>query len=87
MDIDNSVISRYQVITPTAWNTSPLDDLEQMGPTEAALIGTPVADITQPVEVIRVIHSFDPCLACGVHMIRPGDRKNGTKVLIQPGIA
>ncbi len=85
MDINNSVISRYQVITPTAWNCSPKDDLEQMGPVEAALIGAPVADLDQPVEVLRIVHSFDPCLACAVHMVRPDDRKGGSRVLIHPG--
>ena len=87
IDIDNSVISRYQVITPTSWNASPKDHLDQPGPIEEALIGTPVADISQPVEVIRVVHSFDPCLACAVHMVRPDDRKGGHRVLIHPGIA
>ena len=87
MDINNSVISRYQVVTPTNWNASPRDNLEQPGPIEEALVGTPVADLAQPVEILRVIHSFDPCLACAVHMVRPGDRTGGTKVLIQPGIA
>jgi len=87
MDVDNSVISRYQVITPTNWNASPRDNLEQPGPIEEALVGTPVVDLAQPVEILRVVHSFDPCLACAVHMVRPGDRTGGTKVLIQPGIA
>jgi len=87
MDINNSVITRYQVITPTAWNASPKDHLDQLGSIEAALIGVPVADLTQPIEVLRVVHTFDPCLACAVHMVRPGDRARGTKVLIHPGIA
>lgn len=71
MQIANSKISRYQVITPTAWNASPKDDFEQLGPIEKALIGTPVADPAQPIELLRVIHSFDPCLACTVHLVRP----------------
>ena len=87
MDVQNSVISRYQVITPTNWNASPKDDLDQPGPLEAALVGVPVADLEQPVEVLRVIHSFDPCLACAVHMVRPGDRTGGSRVLVRPGIA
>ncbi len=58
MDIDNSVINRYQVVTPTNWNASPRDNLDQRGAIEAALIGTPVADLSQPVEVLRVVHSF-----------------------------
>jgi hydrogenase large subunit len=87
MEIDDSVISRYQVITPTNWNASPRDNLEQPGPIEAALVGTPVTDLNQPVEILRIVHSFDPCLACAVHMARPGDRRQGTQVLIHPGIA
>jgi len=86
MNIDNSVISRYQVITPTSWNASPRDNQDHPGPIEAALVGVPVADTDQPVEVLRVVHSFDPCLACAVHMVRPGRRTNGTRVLIRPGI-
>jgi hydrogenase large subunit len=72
IEISDSKISGYQVITPTNWNASPKDDLEQKGPIEQALIGTPVADEEQPIEVLRVVHSFDPCLACSVHVIRPG---------------
>ena len=68
---------RYQVITPTAWNASPLDGLDtegvgQHGAIEQALIGTPVEDQDQPIELLRVVHSFDPCLACAVHLVRPG---------------
>lgn len=72
IEISDSKISRYQVITPTNWNASPRDDNGQMGPIEQALIGTPVADPEQPIELLRVVHSFDPCLACSVHVIRPG---------------
>jgi hydrogenase large subunit len=75
VDISTSKISRYQVITPTAWNASPMDDKGQNGPIEQALLTTPVADINQPIEVLRVIHSFDPCLACSVHMLRPDTNK------------
>jgi hydrogenase large subunit len=64
-------LDRYQVITPTCWNASPRDDAGTPGPLEQALIGTPVADAAQPIEVLRVIHSIDPCLACAVHVMRP----------------
>jgi len=64
-------IAHYQVVTPTCWNGSPRDDQQKPGPIEKALVGTPVADSKQPVEVLRIIHSFDPCLACAVHMCRP----------------
>ena len=72
IEVSDSKISNYQVVTPTNWNASPKDDNDQMGPIEQALIGTPVADLEQPIELLRVVHSFDPCLACSVHLIRPG---------------
>ena len=65
-------IARYQIVTPTAWNASPADDAGRMGPIEKALVGTPVRDVAAPIEVLRVVHSFDPCLACAVHVARPG---------------
>jgi hydrogenase large subunit len=71
MSIANRKISKYQVITPTCWNASPMDTAGVRGPMEQALIGTPVQDPDQPVEVVRVIHSFDPCLSCAVHVMRP----------------
>jgi len=66
-------ISRYQIITPTCWNASPRDVNGVLGPIETALIGTPVQNPDQPVEVVRVIHSFDPCLSCAVHVMRAGE--------------
>ncbi|UFS71885.1 nickel-dependent hydrogenase large subunit [Geomonas sp. RF6] len=71
-------IANYQIITPTCWNASPKDTNGVRGPLEQALIGTPVTNATQPVEVLRVIHSFDPCLSCAVHVIRP----EGTPVVV-----
>lgn len=62
-------IAGYQIITPSAWNCSPRDDKEMRGPLEEALIGTPVADPDNPIEIGRVARSFDPCLACAVHLI------------------
>ena len=67
----NQQIDHYQVITPTCWNASPRDDRDQPGPLEYALVGTPVADPDKPIEALRVIHSFDPCLSCAVHVMRP----------------
>ena len=64
-------ISNYQVITPTCWNASPKDTNGVRGPMETALIGTPVSTASQPVEVLRVGHSFDPCMSCAVHVMRP----------------
>ena len=71
--IENSRIANYQVITPSCWSLSPRDDSGTRGPMEEALVGTPVLDENQPVEVLRVIHSVDPCLACAVHVMRPDD--------------
>jgi len=75
LQIADGKISRYQIVTPTCWNASPRDAGGQLGPIEKALIGTPVQDIAQPVEVVRVIHSFDPCLSCAVHVMRPDEGK------------
>ena len=71
IDIADGKISRYQIVTPTAWNASPKDDLGQRGAIEEALVGTPVANLDHPIEPLRVVHSFDPCLACAVHTVRP----------------
>ena len=71
MQMASGKISRYQIITPTCWNASPRDDAGKLGPIEKALINTPVISVDQPIEVLRVIHSFDPCLSCAVHVSRP----------------
>ena len=81
IQIADSEIARYQVITPTAWNASPTDDANQHGAIEQALIGTVIDDMDQPIEILRVVHSFDPCLACAVHMVRPG--KKSKEVVIR----
>jgi hydrogenase large subunit len=81
MDVTNHVISRYQVVAPTSWNAAPKDHQDQPGPIEEALLDVPVLDVSQPVEVLRVVHSFDPCLACAVHLVRPGE-KAGTVVRV-----
>ena len=61
-------IDNYQLVVPSTWNASPRDHQGQMSAYESALIGTPVANVEQPVEVLRTIHSFDPCIACAVHV-------------------
>ena len=66
--IKDQKIDNYQLVVPSTWNASPRDPKGQMSAYEAALIGTPVANPDQPVEVLRTIHSFDPCLACAVHL-------------------
>lgn len=69
VEIREGQIARYQIVTPTAWNGSPRDAAGVRGPWEQALIGTPVADITNPVEAGHVVRSFDPCLVCTVHVV------------------
>jgi Ni,Fe-hydrogenase I large subunit len=59
----------YQMVVPSTWNCSPRDAKGQVGPYESALIGAPIADEKMPLEVLRTIHSFDPCIACGVHLL------------------
>ena len=72
--IHNGAIENYQLVVPTTWNGSPRDAKQQRSSFEAALIGTPVAKLDQPVEILRTIHSFDPCLACAVHLYDPQGR-------------
>ncbi len=69
IQIKDGKIANYQCVVPSTWNGSPRDAKGQKGPYEAALIGTPVADPNKPVEILRTIHSFDPCMACAVHVV------------------
>jgi Ni,Fe-hydrogenase I large subunit len=62
-------IENYQCVVPSTWNAGPRDAAGRRGPYEEALLGTPVAKPDQPVEILRTIHSFDPCMACGVHVL------------------
>jgi [NiFe] hydrogenase large subunit/hydrogenase large subunit len=62
-------IENYQCVVPSTWNAGPRDATGKRGPYEEALLGTPVAKPDQPVEILRTIHSFDPCMACGVHVL------------------
>ncbi len=71
VNIKDGKIANYQCVVPGTWNGSPRDAKNQRGPYEEALIGTPVANIDQPVEILRTIHSFDPCMACAVHVFDP----------------
>ena len=66
--IKNKKIDNYQLVVPSTWNASPRDASGQRSAYEASLIGTPVKDPEKPLEVLRTIHSFDPCLACAVHL-------------------
>jgi [NiFe] hydrogenase large subunit/hydrogenase large subunit len=70
VQIENGKISRYQCVVPSTWNCSPRDGQGQMGPYEAALTDNhPLVDPERPLEILRTIHSFDPCMACGVHVL------------------
>jgi hydrogenase large subunit len=70
-------ITSYHIVTPSAWNLSPRDGSSRRGPLEEALIGTPVADESNPLEVGRVVRSYDPCVSCAVHVLE----RDGTPVL------
>jgi len=67
-------IAHYQVISPTTWNCCPRDGKGAHGPLEEALLGTAIENADKPIEIMRVIHSFDPCLDCATHIIRPGKK-------------
>ncbi|MEO0036018.1 MAG: hypothetical protein RLZZ501_2041 [Pseudomonadota bacterium] len=69
--IKDGKIDNYQAVVPTTWNGSPRDPQGNIGAFEASLLDTPVADPAQPLEIIRTLHSFDPCLACSTHVISP----------------
>ena len=71
INIKDKKIANYQCVVPSTWNGSPRDAKGQRGPYEASLIGTPVADPAKPVEILRTVHSFDPCMACAVHVVDP----------------
>jgi [NiFe] hydrogenase large subunit len=71
IQIEDKKIKNYQYVVPSTWNLGPRDAAGKLGPVEEALIGTPVADPKKPLEILRTVHSFDPCIACGVHVIDP----------------
>ena len=73
--IENGKIKNYQAVVPSTWNAGPRDEKNQPGPYEASLVGNPVADAERPLEVLRTVHSFDPCLACAIHTLDPEGRE------------
>jgi len=79
--IKDGVIDHYQCVVPTTWNASPKDDRDQPGPIEQAIVGTKIRDEENPFEIVRIVRSFDPCLACAVHMITPRGRPLGRVVI------
>jgi hydrogenase large subunit len=82
VDIEDRKIKNYQCVVPTTWNAGPRDAKGQRGAYEASLLKTPVADPERPVEILRTIHSFDPCLACAVH-VTDGRGRNSTEVQVR----
>jgi Ni,Fe-hydrogenase I large subunit len=69
VQIRDGKIANYQCVVPSTWNAGPRDAKGRRGPYEEALIATPVADAERPIEILRTVHSFDPCMACGVHVV------------------
>lgn len=80
--IENGKIANYQAVVPTTWNGSPRDPAGNIGAYEASLLNTPMANPEQPLEIIRTIHSFDPCLACATHVVSP-DGEELAKVTVK----
>jgi hydrogenase large subunit len=76
--IKDGRIDNYQCVVPTTWNGSPRDPAGNIGAFEAALMDTPLADPAQPLEILRTIHSFDPCLACSTHVMSPDGQDMAT---------
>ncbi len=80
--IEDQKIANYQLVVPSTWNASPRDKEGKSSAYEAALKDTPIHDVNQPVEILRTIHSFDPCLACAVHLYdEEGKQVSKVKVL------
>ncbi len=77
IQIDSKKTKNYQAVVPTTWNASPRDKSGARGPIETSLIGLPVPDVNNPINVVRCVRSFDPCLACAIHIIHP--EHNGVK--------
>ncbi|MFH1092889.1 MAG: nickel-dependent hydrogenase large subunit [Candidatus Omnitrophota bacterium] len=78
--IENKKIANYQAVVPTTWNCSPRDADLQRGPLEQALIGCPVPDVDNPLNIVRIVRSFDPCLACAVHLTKPNGQMKKFRV-------
>jgi hydrogenase large subunit len=73
--IKDKKIHKYQCVVPTTWNASPMDDMGNHGPIEQALLGTKVRDEENPFEIVRIVRSFDPCIACAVHLLNHKGRE------------
>ncbi len=75
IEIEDKKIKNYQYVVPSTYNFGPRDAGGQKGAVEEALIGTPIADPKRPLEILRTVHSFDPCIACAVHVIDPNSNE------------
>jgi quinone-reactive Ni/Fe-hydrogenase large subunit len=84
--IKNGVIDNYQAVVPSTWNASPKDAGGVRGPYEESLIGLKIADLSKPLEIIRVIHSYDPCIACAVHVMDTKGNELGSYKVAQDSI-
>jgi len=73
--VKNGKIDNYQAVVPTTWNAGPRDENDAIGPYEASLLDNPIADPEKPLEVLRTVHSFDPCLACAIHLTDTENRE------------
>jgi Ni,Fe-hydrogenase I large subunit len=82
VEIENKKIVNYQAVVPSTWNAGPRDAHGQRGAYEAALLKTPIADPERPLEILRTVHSFDPCLACAVHVVDASGRRYSHKPLM-----
>ena len=82
ISIRNQKIARYQAVVPTTWNASPHDGKNQPGPIEEALLGAPVGDGNNPFALARIVRSFDPCIACAVHLVTPRGRELGVARIV-----
>ena len=78
--IDNGKIKNYQCVVPSTWNACPRNDKDEPGPYEASLVDTPIAEVEKPLEVLRTIHSFDPCIACAIHLT---DKESDTAISVK----
>ncbi|MFZ4539308.1 nickel-dependent hydrogenase large subunit [Propionivibrio sp.] len=78
--IDNGKIKNYQCVVPSTWNACPRNEKDEPGPYEASLLDTPIADPEKPLEVLRTIHSFDPCIACAIHLT---DKESNTAISVK----
>ncbi|MDA8259147.1 MAG: nickel-dependent hydrogenase large subunit [Betaproteobacteria bacterium] len=78
--IDNGKIKNYQCVVPSTWNACPRNEKDEPGPYEASLLNTPIADAEKPLEVLRTIHSFDPCIACAIHLT---DKESNTAISVK----